>query len=985
MKLTVPRILLALLSVGVACTAAAADLGNVMYVGDSITHGVGAASYRWQMHKILVDNGISYAEQGVQSGNYSGGVQPGTKYGYVGFENVHSSQSSARAWEISGRSAGSRFGGSNIRNWLGQSETKANGTTYTGSVITGSSTPDVFMLLIGTNDLLSDGGGVNVESNLASKTTNLLGSDLKSGDMGTIVDSMYTANASAAVYVSTIPCWTRHGNSNDAAYHRAVQTYNVNLTSWVKNYNQENGTKVVLMDPNRGIMDVAAATPFTGVESMFRAPGSDGLHPNAQGDLIMAGNYARAMGLAGRTAGQERKAAAGFETVLSSPEIGQGGISMDWETAPEYGFTVDLAGLGLGDGSENGLNTTDLFSVTLGNGSLQGQLDISEAYISWGSTILFSEDMSTLGEDIRIAYVGGNEVEGVGAGFYVWLGDMLIGEGLAAVESDTAHNGVSLSYSGNGTLTLDSVAFDGTGSYAPTTGLLSNSSSAFLMSIPQPVPPATPQGTVTWPSESAFTKTSAVSASTGQVDAMSGITSTAKDAVGVTLTAGSMSHVYANTTTRSGDVWVDVTSGSVTAWYAAQGGSGANLTGNVTLRISGESTGGSTVFGIVNSGSVSGDVTLVLDAAGATYGSFTGTDSSSIVGAYEGNIGGSFKAVINAGTFSNHVMGGIYQGSGKSIGKTEIYVNGGTIRGNVYGGGRQGSIGASGSLATQVTVTGGTLEGAVYGGGKGGSILGDTAVTLAGGVIKGNIYGGGEGGTISGSSSVTIDGNLAIISSSLISAGGSGGSIAGNAVLTIRNAFVSNYTGSIDKYAGTLSGGSNVAGTRELRFESSDLAGTRFDAVKVENFDAVSLKDSQVVLSSLGGATALTLSQGSVLTVTEDSDGLRLVQMDTDCSLTLKSLPMLGGAESLVIELEGDISALDARFITLTDTAFSHGAVLENVYFLSNGTMYEAQVAWLDQQASMRNLVLGQVVPEPATGTLGLLALCGLVMRRRRK
>ena len=60
---------------------------------------------------------------------------------------------------------------------------------------------------------------------------------------------------------------------------------------------------------------------------MFNNPGSDGLHPNAQGDLLMAGNIARAMGYAGRTAGQERKAAGGLAI-----NFHQGGQSPAWSS-----------------------------------------------------------------------------------------------------------------------------------------------------------------------------------------------------------------------------------------------------------------------------------------------------------------------------------------------------------------------------------------------------------------------------------------------------------------------------------------------------------------------------------------------------------------------------------------------------------------------------------------------------------------------------
>ena len=80
MKVRLPLPLLAALAAAFpAATAAPADteLGNVMFVGDSITHGVNSASYRWALHKIFTDNGISYRAEGVKTGNYSGGVTAG--------------------------------------------------------------------------------------------------------------------------------------------------------------------------------------------------------------------------------------------------------------------------------------------------------------------------------------------------------------------------------------------------------------------------------------------------------------------------------------------------------------------------------------------------------------------------------------------------------------------------------------------------------------------------------------------------------------------------------------------------------------------------------------------------------------------------------------------------------------------------------------------------------------------------------------------
>lgn len=77
MSLTFLVILLALLFLGVASASAAVGLGDVACGGGSITRGMGAGLYRWQMHKMLDGNGRLCEAQGIISGNYSGGVQNG--------------------------------------------------------------------------------------------------------------------------------------------------------------------------------------------------------------------------------------------------------------------------------------------------------------------------------------------------------------------------------------------------------------------------------------------------------------------------------------------------------------------------------------------------------------------------------------------------------------------------------------------------------------------------------------------------------------------------------------------------------------------------------------------------------------------------------------------------------------------------------------------------------------------------------------------
>lgn len=1014
-------LLLALNCVWSAAASAALEtdytLGDVMYVGDSITHGHhGPASYRWAMHKILVDNGITYDEVGCNTGNNGGGVSPGTVYGGVAFENEHSAESSARAWEIAGRKAGKRFGGSNIMNWLGQSTQKTDGGTYTGKTFTGEDTPETFFLMIGTNDTLSDfsgaGIGGNNGENLSEALTNLLGYNTatqqfsQTGDMDKILTAMRQANSSADITVSSLPCWMDgRDNNNKPEDFAAIVEYNKILKQWC------NENDVRFVEVNRGMYNVTK--PGIGVASMFT---SDKLHPSAQGDLIIAGNIAREMGLAGRTAGQERVSATEFEQIVTAAETsattlvnvstsagvldfsgaGASSVAVTWENvgSENGGFTVELGDWIIGNGDSGGWDTTNNFTIKLGNESLYGTLSINEAYIQWGNDILFSENMSTLGseESLRIAYLAGSAAEGLKQGFYVWLGDMLIGEALGAI-GGAGNNGVTLSYAGSDSVTLGSLSLNASASYAPTTTLTTNSADAFLAKVVKPRPAATPQGNITLPTS--FTKTQTVTSTAGSdasVNYMSDISTTANDIVHITARCTEVKTAYANQGSRTvKELYTTYDQGKTISLGLSAAHYSGTLTGNSTLIFDGNYKGGGAVFGAFN-GSVTGNVTLVFDAGGATYNSYTATDNLavSVTGAYDANIQGTFKAVINSGVFNKDIIAGVHSGT-NSIGNTELYINGGNLLGNIYGGSRvaTATIGRekakSSAPATLVTVTHGTTEGSVYGGGKDGTINGDTKVVLTGGTVKGSVYGGGSGGTINGNSSVTIDGNLAAVYGNTISGGGSGGTISGNSTVNIINASASDYDGTIDKFTGTISGGEKavVKGTRTLSFDTATLRGTAFDTATISNFDAITLNNSEITLSSLGGATKLALTS-SLLNVTGDASALQSITMDIASSLTLDSIE--GDSENpFYLSLQGNNVDVSKLSVILTGVTYDDGIPLDNVYILANGITYTAEIAWLDQQGTARNLVVGAVIPEPTTATLSLLALAGLAARRRRK
>jgi len=428
-----------------------ADLGKVMFVGDSITHGYGAPSYRWPLHKILVDNGVKFEVVGVTEGYQSGGVDAGTLYGGVEFNNRHSAMSSERAYEIAGRiNKSGRLGNSSVADWLGINK------AYKGDFRLASSReiPDVFVMLIGTNDTLSDYGskggiGGGEGKNLEAVQEALIGTCKGTrwsgkGDMDAIVDTMRKANRRARILVLSVPCWSGKGWKVNAAPEdfAAIAAYNKALKSWAQ------WKKVQWVDINPGLMDVSRTDkPGVGVDSFFN--NKDGLHPAPQGDLIIAAHVAQALGVGGRTVGAVGKEAAQFELqapgLFESAKVREGVTLSEGtlELAPgkslqcpwgegmtgESGFSLEWKA-SVGNGETDGWNPEGGLQVTLGQGGHTGTLTVSESLISWGGKALYSADMSQEKKPLRVAWIEGDEEKGIQQGFYVWLGSSLIGEAL---------------------------------------------------------------------------------------------------------------------------------------------------------------------------------------------------------------------------------------------------------------------------------------------------------------------------------------------------------------------------------------------------------------------------------------------------------------------------------------------------------------------------------------------------------------------------
>lgn len=428
--------------------------GRVMFVGDSITHGINTPSYRWDFHKILVDNGIRYEEAGYTTGNFQRGKGNGVNlapdsYRGIAFQNRHSAHEGGQIWQL--------FEAENTEcTHNGIRYSTKSGVKYPGQTVEAlvkQHRADTYCVLLGTNDIIQNfhvGGSLGQGDNLTQALRGILGASAKGksfrfngkGTMDTLADTMLREKATKRVVVmGLIP----PGRSKfTPADHAAVAEFNRVLEAWA-----QQKERVLYVPLGEGTVDIAAtpADPYGAVEGKNQRV--DWIHPGPQTNLLMAGNLAAALGCQGRTLGLPRKSNAGLRDTKLRKVAGSGSWSAPIHPASNGSVTLLIEGLQVGNGySDNAWNTQDALTVTLDTGRQQGTLCISESYISWGKDlILFSRDMSENADTLRVVYTAGDAAQGVEAGFYVWLGTRLIGEACPAAPG-SGKAVVSVSYNG---------------------------------------------------------------------------------------------------------------------------------------------------------------------------------------------------------------------------------------------------------------------------------------------------------------------------------------------------------------------------------------------------------------------------------------------------------------------------------------------------------------------------------------------------------
>ncbi len=833
MKLRLSRFLAAALLASLATAHAGepitfgADLGNVMYVGDSITDGVSgggvnAKSWRYAFFQVLADNGIAQNEEGYYQHTQSSKAITTAAYGGRTFENIHSAQASARSTQTVGDRTG-RYDNTNIYNWLGQSTEKTGGGTYSGPAYSGEKAPDTFFVLLGTNDTLSEDGGHMSEDFYNRVLGTMYGYsdgsfDGKSGTFDKMYASMAKANPDAKVVVLEIPTWSpNHSNNNYASDFAYIARVNEKLHEWAAT----KGDNVMVVKADTGIVDVAnTAKPGAAIPAMT----IDGLHPSAQGELLMAGNVAKAMGYAGRTVGLDRADA-------TTPNTDWGSIAAPLTvTSSAYtvegatfditdGCTVDF-NAAYGNGGAGGWDNANAFTITVGDGAHTGTLSLTEAYVKWNdNTVLYSRDNSVVSADnLRIAYVNPSVTasDNVSAGYYVWLGDQLIGEGLTATTGD--FNGIRLQSTGVNT-TVSSLTWSDT-AYSPTTTAYWNEKDAFKLEQSNPMPSHdnTPvPSTVDWSIATPASYDGSVKQDHYAVNSAGSGTAT---------------------------VSITITNAADQSWLGAKGGNNV-FNGDINMEVKEGSYGSATVFGVVNGNTANGNVTVELNSSTAVYSSFTRTNAASLIGGYKGSITGTFTGVVNKGTLQNGIIGGFHtKDNGNHIGAVNLVVNGGTVGGNVYGG---SIVDAAIDKDISITMTGGQVNGSIIGSGTAGTVGGDINIRITGGIINGDVIGSQAGATVKGTTSVTVESYMPFIT----------GNITADKVV-LKDVSATPYPDGFDKYAGTVTATDTVT-LDNYRVENAPVS------VVAKNLALVNGSKASLNSATLTGNGSINLTAGTEL------------------------------------------------------------------------------------------------------------------------
>jgi lysophospholipase L1-like esterase len=232
-----------LVTLAVAPCVHGVDLGNIWPLGDSITYGVGhAGGYRDTLYTNLIARGCSFKFIGTLDSNPTKLLSAAGQSHHDG----HSGYSIANAVDIDGKPRPGLY--ERLESWHRSFDK-----------------PDIILLMIGINDL-----NTGYKTETAPKRLDLL------------VTRLFGYYPQTRILIASLPDAEqdnlhRHGATNDLAV--AVNHYNAGIVSIVAKHRMM-GQKIILVDMH-------AALTLADLQ--------DGLHPSAEGYVIMGNIWADAL------------------------------------------------------------------------------------------------------------------------------------------------------------------------------------------------------------------------------------------------------------------------------------------------------------------------------------------------------------------------------------------------------------------------------------------------------------------------------------------------------------------------------------------------------------------------------------------------------------------------------------------------------------------------------------------------------------------
>ena len=380
----------------------------------------------------------------------------------------------------------------------------------------------------------------------------------------------------------------------------------------------------------------------------------------------------------------------------------------------------------------------------------------------------------------------------------------------------------------------------------------------------------------------------------------------------------------------------------------------------------------------------------IYDDAAATHESL-----KNVIGGYATNETSAFDNLVtmSGGKVTELLVGG-YATTGGQAQDNSVVMMGGEMTGQIVGGYVNGNGYAD---SNTVVISSESQASQVYGGLTQYGLANSNTVTLSGGHVKDRLVGGASiwEGDASGNSVIVTGGSVENVCGAFFT---KAQSITGNKVLisggNVGTARAYSQHASKVEYADNviiMSGGkaNSLLNAERIHLAGAgfngsiegvkDIVGQALDCGSVESCDSIDIYGSQITATSLSARVALNFHLMNGL-LTEDTP-----------------MVTLGGTLTLSKDLTLSFDALDSMewkpgdSVTLVNAGKSMGIAPEllarqyNIYRYGDPAKTVMATARLELNQDNTLLMLTvQGIPEPATGTLCLLALAGLAARRRR-